>query len=451
MMKLNLNNLLVLISLLCTSVLQAQNINNYGTKIDGVSAVIGNEIIIQSEIDRDFEMAQQQGAKINDKCSFIENFLIQKLVLSQAKIDTLINVSDERATAEADARIASIRSRGSDEQILQAYGFANMAEFRNYVIELQKENTLVSEKQRSIVKDVDASPKDVHDFFEQHKNELPDIGEQIEISQIIIYPELTEKHKQEIKDRLLKIKKDIENGDDFGTKASLYSDDTGSASKGGLFENISRGKFVPEFDAVAFNLQEGEISDPIETEFGFHIIKLDKRLGQNINVRHILLKPVYTQEELNSTKDSLNNIKKEIQSGKITFEEAARRYSKDKFTRFNGGKIINPTTQESRFERSDLPTTQLYAIAGLKKNEFSDVFELEHDRKKALGLIRVDDIIPAHKIDIKTDYSRLSNITKQQLQQEKLHKWVKEKLPETYIKLNRDLMNCDFDFNWKKL
>ncbi|MCT7904842.1 Peptidyl-prolyl cis-trans isomerase surA [Candidatus Ornithobacterium hominis] len=450
MTKLKLNNFLLLFSLLFYSVLQAQNIN-YGTKVDGVSAVIGDEIVIQSEIDRDFEMAKQQGAKIDDKCSFIENFLVQKLILSKAKIDTLISVSNERAAAEADARIANIRSRGSDEQILQAYGFANMAEFRNYVIELQKENTLVAEKQRSIVKDVDASPKEVREFFEQHKNELPDIGEQIEISQIIIYPELTENHKQEIKDRLIKIKKDIEDGDDFKTKASLYSDDPGSASNGGLYENVSRGKFVPEFDAIAFNLQEGEISEPVETEFGFHIIKLDKRLGQNINVRHILIKPVYTQDELNTAKDSLNRIKKEIQSGKITFEEAARRYSKDKFTRFNGGKIINPSTQESRFERSDLPTTQLYAIAGLNKGDFSDIFELEHDRKKALGLIRVDDIIPAHKIDIKTDYSRLSNITKQQLQQEKLYQWVREKLPETYIKLNRDLMNCNFDFNWKKL
>lgn len=450
MMKLKLTNSLIFFSLLFFGYIQAQE-SKYGKKIDGVSAVIDNEIIIQSEIDRDFESAKQQGASIDNKCSFIENLLVQKLIVSKAKQDTLISVSEERVAAAADAKIAKFRASGASEnQLLKTFGFPNMTDFRNYVIDLTRDEFYMSEKRQSVVKDIDASPKEARAFFEENKNELPDVNEQIELSQIIIYPEITEAHKKEIIEKLNKIKTDIENGDDFGTKASLYSDDPGSSSKGGLYENISRGKFVPEFDAVAFNLEEGEISKPVETEFGFHIIKLEKRLGQNINVRHILIKPEFTSEEIKIAKDSLNGIKKEITGGKITFEEAARRYSKDKFTRFNGGKIINPASQESKFERSNLPIQQIYAIAGLEKNDLTDVFEIEHDRKKAIALMRVDNVIPAHKMDIKTDYAHLNNITKQHLQQDQLYKWIKEVLPETYVELNGELKKCNFNFNWKK-
>ena len=445
-MKFNVNK--IILALLFVS--QLGFAQSSGVKIDGVEAVIGNEIILQSDIDRDFEIAKQSGQSFPDKCSFLNNMLVQKMVLNQAKNDTLVSVSDDRIKARVNGILEDFRSRATDEQLFQMYGVKTIPELQNELEIIVKENALTESKKGLIEDGVDASPEDVKNFFEKNKSELPRINEEVELAHIIIYPEITEEHKQQIIDSLQQIKKEIEQGESFATKAKLFSEDPGSANEGGLYKNIRRGKFVPEFDAVAFNLEEGQISDPVETEFGFHIIQLDKRLGQAIDVRHILITPKPTAEEIAAAKAKLEKIREDIKLGKMTFKEAAYQNSVDKYTRFNGGVLTNPQTGEDRFERSGLPYDQIYALAGLKKGDISDVFESEYRNKKVLSILQLKDIIPAHQISLSTDYTRIKNYTLQQKKQEKLYSWIRQNLGNTYVKIGKDYQNCNFDFNWLK-
>lgn len=445
MKKLNVNKVLLLLFIMTPILFLGQE-----KKIDGVAAVVGNEVVLDSDIERDFMIAKQQGMDVPDKCAFVNNILIQRMILHKAKNDTLVSVSDERVKEHATNVLEDFRSRGSDEEILKVYGVKTIAELQSELEIMVKENQMITSKRELIEKDIDASPLEVMDFFKTYQSELPNINEEVEIAHIVIYPEIKEEHKQKMINELKKMKQEIEEGASFETKAILYSDDPGSKNNGGLYENIKRGSFVPEFDAVAFNLEEGEISEPVETEFGFHIIKLDKRRGQSIDVRHILLQFKPTEEEINIAKQKLDSIRSHILLEKMTFKEAAFKYSVDKYTRYNGGIMTNMQTKEIRFERSKLPTSQLYAIAGMNEGEISSPFESEHDRKKSLEIIKLNKIIPAHKVDLETDYTRIKNMTIQKKKQGKLYDFIGKELPTTFIKINKDYQYCDFEFNWLK-
>ncbi|MXV38165.1 peptidylprolyl isomerase [Flavobacteriaceae bacterium Ap0902] len=419
-------------------------------KIDGVAAVVGNEVILESDIQRDYTLAQQQGMEAADRCAFVNNMLVQKMVLHHAKNDTLVSVSDERVRAQATQVLEDFKSRGSEEEILSVYGVKTMAELQNELEILVRDNQLIESKRGRIESDLDASPEEVKTFFNTYQSELPQMNEEVEMSHIVIHPTITEEHKEEIINRLLAMKQEIIEGASFSTKAILYSEDPGSKENGGLYENIKRGTFVPEFDAVAFNLDEGEISDPVETQFGFHLIQLERRRGQSIDVRHILISAEPTEQEMAEARNLIDSIRTQIKSGDLTFKEAAKQYSVDKYTRYNGGQLTNSQNGETKFERSKLPMKQVYAIAGLEPGDISEPFETEYDRKKAIEILRLDNIIPAHKLALDTDYTRIKNMTIQQKKQEKLFEWIDENMNDTFVKIHKDYQSCDFGFNWLK-
>lgn len=444
-MKLRKNNLLkaLLFVLPVIGIAQEQ-------KIDGVAAVIGNEVVLESDIQRDYMLSQQQGMDVPDQCAFVNNILVQKMVLTHAKQDTLVAVSTERIKERSRMIIEDFKSRGSEEEILSVYGVRTMAELQNEMEIIVTENQQIQEKRELIEAGTDASPEDVKMFFEKYKDELPNVNEEVELSHIVMFPVITEAHKQEIIDQLNGIKKEIEEGASFRTKAILHSEDPGSSNNGGLYENIRRGTFVPEFDAVAFNLDEGEISDPVESKFGFHLIQLDKRLGQSIDVRHILIIPKPTEEEMRVARNLIDSIKTEIVEGRLTFKEAALKYSEDKYTRYNAGKLTNEQTGEDRFERSRLPMKHVYAIAGLSNGDIAEPFETDFENRKALELLKLDLVVPAHQIGLDTDYTRLQNMTIQHKNQEKLLDWIETQLPDTFVKIHEDYQDCEFEFNWLK-
>ena len=420
-------------------------------KIDGIAAVIGDQIVLESDVERDYILSKEQGMNVTDKCEFLNSILLEKMLIDRAKHDTLISVSQDEVTRTLNGQIENLKQRGGgEEQLLKFFGYRTMAELKNEMRYIVEDNAFSREKRRMVVADVDATPEEVRDFFEKHKAELPDVKEEITLSHIIMYPEVSEENEQKIVDELKTIKKDIEEGASFATKAILYSEDPGSANNGGQYLKVTRGKMVKEFDAVAFNLEEGQISDPFKTEFGYHIIQLDKRRGQELDLRHILITLKPTEEEINKSIEKLDSIRLLINDGKMTFKEAAIRFSDDKFTKYNEGNLMNAQNGEDRFEKINLPLNEFSAVTGLNEGDLSKVYADEYENKKVVRLIRVNKIYPEHKINYEDDYYRIKQFAIQFKEQDVLINWVKKQIPDAFIKIGDEYKTCDFPVNWEK-
>lgn len=420
-------------------------------KLDGIAAVIGDQIVLESDIERDFIQSQQQGLKVSDRCEFLNDILMEKMLIDRAKHDTLISVTNDEVSRSLNAQIEDFKVRGGgEENVLKFFGFRTMAEMKNEMKYIVEDNIFSRRKRDMIVSGLDATPEEVRTFFEKNKNELPDVKEEITLSHIIMYPEVSPENEQKIIDELKGIKQEIEEGASFATKAILYSEDPGSANNGGQYLRVQRGKMVKEFDAVAFNLEEGEISEPFKTEFGYHIVKLDKRRGQELDLRHILITLKPTEEELNRSIEKLDSIRLLINEGKMTFKDAAIRFSDDKYTKYNEGNLMNNRSGDDRFEKINLPLSEFSAVTGLGEGDLSNVFSDEYENKKVVRLIRVNKIYPEHKINYEDDYYRIKQFAIRYKEQDVLVDWVKKQIPESFIKIGEDYQTCNFPINWEK-
>lgn len=419
-------------------------------KLDGVAAVVGNEIILDSDVQRDFISAKAQGLQIENHCEFLENILMEKLLVSRAKEDTLIKVTDDHVSRQVEGTIQRFLTQGSEEEILSVFGYNTMAEFKQDLRGIMKDQAYAQEKRRMIVSGTDATPEEVREFYEKYKNELPDVPDEVELSHIVIYPEITPENEQKVVDQLIQIKKEVSEGASFSTKAILYSQDPGSASNGGLIMRVSRGMMVPEFDAVVFNLEEGEVSDPFKTDYGYHIAMLEKRRGQELDVRHILIQLKPTREEIAASKAKFDSIRLQIINGEVTFKEVAFKYSQDKYTKFNGGRLTDAQTGEDRLERSKLPVNVLATIVSVGEGGVSNIIEDEFNKRPVLRMFQVNREIPTHKVNLETDYARIKNMTINMKTQDMLQQWVEEQINDTFIKVDSDFDDCQFRMNWRK-
>lgn len=421
-----------------------------GDLVDGISAVVGDEIVLESDILEQQNYAIQQGAAQTNKCEFMEQILSNKLLIYKAKKDTLIQDRTAAIRAQAGDKYNQILSQfPSERAMLDAYKFRSSYEMKNIIEKMDIDNYYAQSKYALITDKVNITPNEVTDFYNAFKYQLPQVKDEVVLSKIVMFPKLTDAHKQEIIDKLKKIKQDILNGESFENKARIYSDDPGSAANGGLYTNIGRGKMVKIFEATALNLQEGEISDPVESEFGFHIIQLVKKSGKLYDARHILLKAEPNAEEIAAAKAEMEQIRKDILEGKITFKDAAYKYSDDKNTKFNAG-VIPAEDGSDRQEKINLPATVAYQIAGLNKGDLTEVFMDELNQKKAVVLMKVNDIIPEHSLDIATDFERIKSFALNKKKNEVLEKWVKENLADTFISLDNRYKDCQFKTDWNK-
>ncbi len=422
-----------------------------GSLVDGITAVIGNEIVLESDIDEQLNYAKQQGVNVTDRCEFLETFVNNKLLIYEAKRDTLIANQSAMLKERANQKYNQILRGFPDEKaMLNAYKFRTSYEMKNAIEKIDTDQYYMQQKYLRVTDKVDVTPNEVTDFYNTHKHQLPMVKDEVSISQIMMFPKLTDAHKDELKAKLLKIKQDIQNGESFEQMARIYSEDEGSASNGGLFTNVGKGTMVKPFEAAALNLQEGEISDPVETEFGYHIIQLIKKSGKVYDVRHILLKSTPNAEEIAAAREELNNIKKQIEEGKTTFKEAAYRYSDDKNTKFNGG-MISSQDGTSKIEKMNLPPTLAYQIAGHNAGDITDAFTDENERgQKTVNIVMVNEVIPAHQLDIATDYERIKNLTLERKKGETVQRWIKSKLPDVFISINERYSHCSFKSNWDK-
>ena len=421
-----------------------------GDLVDGISAVVGDEIVLESDILEQQNYAIQQGAAQTNKCEFMEQILSNKLLIYKAKKDTLIQDRTAAIRAQAGDKYNQILSQfPSERAMLDSYKFRSSYEMKNVIEKMDIDNYYAQSKYALITDKINITPNEVTDFYNAFKYQLPQVKDEVVLSKIVMFPKLTDAHKQEIIDKLKKIKQDILNGESFENKARIYSDDPGSAANGGLYTNIGRGKMVKIFEATALNLQEGEISDPVESEFGFHIIQLVKKSGKLYDARHILLKAEPNAEEIAAAKAEMEQIRKDILEGKITFKDAAYKYSDDKNTKFNAG-VIPAEDGSDRQEKINLPATVAYQIAGVNKGDLTEVFMDELNQKKAVVLMKVNDIIPEHSLDIATDFERIKSFALNKKKNEVLEKWVKENLADTFISLDNRYKDCQFKTDWNK-
>lgn len=420
-----------------------------GQLVDGVVAVVGDEIILESDIVEQANFAKQQGEVAVDKCTFVESMLNNKLLIYHAKKDTLIPNRSKEIREQANQKYEQILNQfPSEKAMLDAYKFKTAQDMKNTIENLDSDNYYGQSKYSRITEKADVTPNEVTDFYNTYKFQLPEVKDEVVLSQIVMFPKLTETHKNEIINKLKNIRQNILNGENFELQARIYSEDENSASNGGLYQNIPRGRMVKPFEAAALNLQEGEISGPIETEFGYHIIQLIKKKGKLYDARHILIKTTPNAEEIATAKKELERIKQDILDEKITFKEAAHKYSDDKHTKFNAGIITK--NGSSKIEKTNLEPNISYQIAGYNKGDITDIFEDELDRKKVVSLLRVEDIIPAHQLDLATDYDRVKVLALNNKKNQILEKWTKEQLPNTFISIDKRYDNCSFKAKWEQ-
>lgn len=423
-------------------------------KVDGVIAAVGDYIILDSEIDKAYLELSSQNQSVKDitRCQLLGKLLEDKLYAHQAIQDSIV-VRDEEVKETMNQQLTyMVEQLGSMEKVISYFQKADEEEFRNELFEVTKMNKLTAEMQKKIVDAVEITPEETRTFFKQiPQSELPLFGAEMEVAQIVITPKITEEEKQRVVARLKEIKTEVLGGASFKTRAVIYTDDKASASNGGYYKINRKTQFVKEFKDVAFSLGEGEISEPFETEFGYHIIMVEKIKGQEIELRHILMMPKVADKALKEAKEKIITIKKKIESGEISFAEAARTMSDEKETRANGGVLLNPRTQDTHFELTKMDPSLYSEVSNLKNNALtSPILDDDPRTGKKYKIITVTNRINEHTADYAKDYIKIKDLALKEKQIKAIAKWSEEKIKETYIKINGEYRDCVFANNWLK-
>lgn len=432
----------------------AQTENNQQI-VDKVIAVVADQIVMQSELETAAIQYARSGQPVeaNSKCLIFEDLLFKKLLMNQAAVDSL-EVSEDQISSEIARRIQYfVQQIGSEKKLEEFYG-KSIPEIREEFHDLIKEQMLTQQMQGAITSDVDISPKEVREFFNKiPKDSLPFVNSEVVVEHIVIDPVISDDEKKRTRDKLEGFRQRILKGEDFGTLAFLYSQDPGSARKNGELGFMERGSLVKEFAAVAFSIQPGQVSEVFESEYGFHIVQLIERRGQQSNVRHILLKPSISQSDLVHAKAELDSLKTQILNvDSIIFESMAAKYSDDKSTRMNGGKMINPETGSTTFEIdqvSKVDPSLFFVLDKMKPGEISDpVIYQKFDGTQSYRLVKLVSVTEAHRANLEDDYLKIQGAAKAEKEKEAVDKWIQEKIKINYIKIDDQFQDCEFQHNW---
>ncbi len=453
-----MNKIFPLFCLLIGFSVHAQSQDNTKTrlKIDGVTAVVGDYVILDSDIDKAYIDLQSQGVSTTDisRCSLLGKLMEDKLYAHHAEQDS-IEVSNEDINNYVEQTIDYfVQQIGDMDKVLEFYKKKDEQSFRNELFEVNRIQQLSQRMQSKIVEDVEVTPDEVKVFFNAiPKEDLPIFGSELEIAQIVVEPNVSPEEEKRIIEQLQTMRNDVlENGSSFASKAILYSQDPGSRSRGGRYTlDRKRPQMVKEFREQAYRLQEGEISQPFKTDFGWHIVTVDKIRGRQIDVRHVLLTPTVSNAALGEAQNELKLIKKRIEDGEITFAQAAREFSDDQITRANGGVLINPSTGDTRFELTKLDPQLYNQILKLEDNEISiPILEEDRSGNKKYKIVMVTNRFNEHVADYAQDYVRIKDLALKEKQLKAIEKWMSDKISDTYISVNRASQSCDFANNWLK-
>ena len=426
-------------------------------KVDGVAAVVGDFVILDSDIDKQFAQLEASGVSTQDisRCQLFGKLLEDKLYIHHAIQDS-IEVNDIEIRSYVDQQLEGFAEQiGSMDKLIAYYNKSSEQELRDEMYEINKNGQMASKMQQKVVEEIEVTPEEVRQFFNTiPKEERPLFGTELRVAQIVVVPETSKEETDKVINRLREFRTDVlENGSSFTTKAVLYSEDPGSKRTGGKYTlNKKRPRMTKEFREVAFSLEEGDISEPFKTDFGYHIILLEKVRGQEYDIRHILLRPKLTKDAITSAKEKLEKVRQSIVVGDVTFAEAAVEASDEKETKFDGGQLRNPETQDYNFELTKMDP-ELYAqIQKLKDNEVSPVYQ-DEDRVNPIKfkILTVTQRTDEHEAEFAKDYLKIKALALQEKQLNTISNWQEEKIMDTYIKINGDLRSCEFNSNWFKI
>lgn len=449
----DIRKILIVLFATCSLVTSAQEKKNV---IDEVIWVVGDEAILRSDVENARMEFLQMGQRFDGDpyCVIPEQLAVQKLFLHQAAIDS-VEVSDAEVFQEVDMRLNSILLDYGSREKLEEYARKSFSQIREQMFNTYKDKKTVDAVQRNLVKNVKVTPAQVRRYFkDMPEDSIPFIPTKVECQIITREPLIPLEEIERVKDELRSYTERINNGStQFSTLALLYSDDKLSAQQGGELGFAGRGSYVPEFANVAFNLTDPKaVSKIVETEFGFHIIQLIEKRGDLINCRHILRKPRVSTEALQKCINDLDSIMAEINRGLYTFDECVSTVSYDKDTRNNYGLLFDDQTGLSKYEMKDLPPEVARAVAGMKVGEISKPFIMVNSKgKEVVAIVKLKSRVNGHRATMAEDYQELQNVVMDKLCEEKLEKWVREKQQTTYIHINDDWKNCEFQYSgWIK-
>lgn len=420
--------------------------------IDRVVAVVGQNIILQSDIEAQYIQYRLQGgikgSASSIRCEILEDLMFQKLMLNQAEMDS-ITVTDEQVDAEVDRLIRYFMAQLGSQENLEKYYKKTLPEIKDELRRMRRDQMLVEQVQQTILANVEVTPAEVKKCYNSiSRDSIPMVNSKYEIAHLVKRPPITLDEKLAVKERLYKMRKRILDGERFSTLALLYSEDPGSAKKGGELGFHGRGEFAPEFEAAAFNLRDGEISEVVETEFGFHIIQMIERRGEFINVRHILLSVKVSPQALQQAYDELDSISGLIKDGSFTFDEAVRKFSDEK-DRMSGGLLVNPNSGSTLFDAAELDQQVSVTINRMKVGDISAPVPMKtSDNKDAYRLLYLKRKTEPHKANLKDDYTLIRDWAMQQKREETINKWIATNSQKAYIKVIEDFRDCDFMFDW---
>ncbi len=421
--------------------------------IDQVVAVVGKNIILQSDIENQYiQYRLQRGISGNAKtirCTILEDLLFQKLLLNQAELDS-ITVTDAQIDEEMDRRLRYFISELGSQEKLEAYYNKTIVEIKAELRRLVKDQLLGDQVQSQIMEKVEVTPSEIKNYLKElPKDSIPMVNTEYEIAQIVKNPPISIDEKLAVKERLFELRKRILGGERFSTMAVLYSEDPGSAKKGGELGFYGRGELYPEFEAVAYKLKDGEISEIVETQAGFHILQLIERRGDYVNVRHILLMAKVSPEALDKARMELDSIALKIRKKEITFDQAVEKYSEEA-NKSNGGLLLNPYTGGTRFEADMLDPQVSFVIEKLAVGELSDPVPMKtEDGKDAYRLLLLKEKTTPHQANVKDDYNRIQGWALDKKKKKAIDEWIRSKSQKAFVSITPDYSDCLFDYEWK--
>jgi peptidyl-prolyl cis-trans isomerase SurA len=425
--------------------------------IDQVLAVVGSKDIKQSDVENEYMQVRSQGVGDYEalKCEIFESILKQKLLVNQAMLDSIV-IPESQVDGELSQRLTTeINRLGSADKIEKQYN-KSISQIKEDMRENMREMLLVQKMQQNIVEKMKITPTEVSKFFNKiPKDSIPTIDAQLEFAQLAMYPAYSEKSVLEVKDKLLDLRKRILGGENFGALAGFYSEDPGTAIKGGETGFLAKADFDdPVLAKAAFGLnKQGDVSRIVESKFGYQIIQLIEHRGDRVNTRQILMKPKPDPDAVFKVRNTLDSIATLIRKGTITFDDAVKFYSMDPDTRYNKGLVVNPATGGTKFNKEQLSAADYYVVKNLKVGELSTPYESRDKTNKFFyKIVILKSQIPSHKANLQADYDMIQDIAKNQKRMTVLNNWFAQKIETTYIRINDpSFKSCKFSIKgWLK-